>query len=162
MKCSFTGHRQIKTSHRPAIYDLIRRAVEYAYSRGCREFYSGGAIGFDTLAAREVIRFRIDHPDVRLVLVLPCLDQDSRWDEAEQSSYGYLIGVADEVRYVSDFYTDDCMKRRNRILAEEADILVAYLGRARSGAAQTVRMAAELGKEIYNLYPTLDSKWIAP
>jgi uncharacterized phage-like protein YoqJ len=135
----------------------LRRAVEYAYSRGCNEFYSGGAIGFDTVAAREVIRFRIDHPDVRLILLLPCVDQDKMWGEEAQSSYGYLIDVADEVRYVSESYTDDCMCRRNRALAEAADILIAYLGRARSGAAQTVRMASEMGKEVYNLYPTLDA-----
>lgn len=156
LRCSFTGHRQIKSSHKPEIYSLLHRAVEYAYSRGCNEFYSGGALGFDTLAAREVIRFRIDHPDVRLILLLPCIDQDKMWGESAQSSYEYLIDVADEVRYVSDGYTDDCMRRRNLALAEEADILIAYLGRARSGAAQTVRMAIEMGKEVYNLYPTLD------
>ena len=156
MKCSFTGHRIIKNQHKPKIHELLHRAVEYAYLSGCREFLCGGAIGFDTLAGREVVRFRMSHPDVRLVLILPCLGQDAKWSDAERNAYDHLVNAADEVRYVSEEYTDSCMKERNRILAEEADMLVAYLGRAWSGSAQTVRMATELGKEVYNLYPTLE------
>jgi hypothetical protein len=36
-------------------------------------------------------------------------------------------------------------------LAECADILIAYVNRWQSGAAQTVRMAQRLGKEVVNL-----------
>ena len=156
MVCSFTGHRSIAESHRGAISGLISRAVEYAYSEGCREFLSGGAIGFDTLAAREVIRFRISHPDVRLVMVLPCVNQDERWSESQRDAYGYLLRNADETVYVSEAYTPTCMKERNAYLAEHADMLVAYVGKSASGAAQTVRMAERLNKRIYNLYPTLE------
>ena len=62
--CSFTGHRKIELRHRENIYSMIERAVAYAYREGCRRFYTGGAVGFDTLAARAVINFRISHPDV--------------------------------------------------------------------------------------------------
>lgn len=156
--CAFTGHRQIATAHRAAVGGLIARAIAYAYSEGCRSFLSGGAVGFDTLAAREVVRFRISHPDVRLILVLPCINQDEHWSARDKDAYEYLLGVADEIRYISDGYTDDCMKRRNLALAEGADILIAYVGRSASGAGQTVRMADRLGKRVYNLYPTLDGE----
>ena len=154
--CSFTGHGKIREEHRGKIADLVARAVAYAYSKGCRSFYTGGAVGFDTVAAREVLRFRISHPDVRLVLLLPCVDQDKYWSPAQRSSYEYVLSVADEVVYVEEEYTDGCIKERNMLLAEKADIIIAYVGRYRSGAAQTVRMAESLGKEVYNLYPALD------
>lgn len=154
--CAFTGHRIIAAAHRDSVSGLILRAVEYAYGEGCRTFLSGGAVGFDTLAAREVIRFRLSHPDVRLVLVLPCLDQDKRWSARDRDAYEYIIGAADEVKYLADTYTDDCMKRRNFALASDADIIVAYVGRSASGAGQTVRMAERMGKRVYNLYPTLE------
>ena len=48
------------------------------------------------------------------------------------------------------------MRERNFALANAADILIAYVGRGVSGAAQTVRFADNLGKTIYNLYPTLE------
>lgn len=155
--CSFTGHRQIKAAHRKAIDDLVLRAIGFAYSKGCRIFMTGGAIGFDTVAARAVIVFRLSHPDVRLCCVLPCKNQDERWSDRQRDNYEYTISQANEVIYVSDEYTKDCMRRRNSVLAERADILISYVSRNESGAAQTVRMAERLGKEIYNLYPTLEN-----
>ena len=154
--CSFTGHRHIKAEHRPHIAELVKRGIEYAYGEGCRVFCSGGALGFDTLAAREVIRFRITHPDVKLILFLPCIDQASMWNSDQRDSYEYLIRTSDEIRYAADSYTDSCMRERNFMLADACDLLIAYSGRSRSGSSQTVGMAERLGKTVYNLYPTLD------
>ena len=154
--CSFTGHRQIKKEHESALPNLIYRAVEYAYSKGCRTFLTGGALGFDTLAAREVIRFRMLHSDVRLVLVLPCPEQANRWSGTQQRSYNHTLECADEIIYVSEEYTPTCLKKRNHKLACDADMLISYVSRSNSGSAQTVRMALSLGREVYNLYPSLD------
>ena len=154
--CSFTGHRSIKAEHEQRLPALIDKAVEYAYSEGCREFLAGGAVGFDTLAARSVVRFRLSHPDVRLMLVLPCTNQDEKWRDSQRGAYEYLLSVADEVEYISEEYTENCMRERNFRLANRADIVIAYVGRNRSGAAQTARMADSMGKTVYNLYKFLD------
>ena len=155
--CSFTGHRQIEKNHEMNISALILRSIEYAYDNGCRIFMAGGAIGFDTLAAREVIRFRMTHRDVKLRLALPCKEQDKSWSHEQRERYFHTLAEADEIVYLSDEYTKDCMKRRNDYLATSADILIAYVNRSRSGAAQTVRMAERLSKKVYNLYPALDN-----
>lgn len=155
MICSFTGHRSIAAEIRAELINLLSRAVEYAYNEGCRDFICGGALGFDTLAAREVIRFRMTHKGVRLILALPCIEQDLKWSEAQRNAYNFTLSAADEVIYTSDAYTKTCMAERNRFLAEKCDMLIAYAGRSSSGAAQTLRMAEREGKRIYNLYPTL-------
>ncbi len=155
--CSFTGHRRIELRHAEKISELLSRAVNYAYENGCRKFLAGGAIGFDTLAAREVIKFRISHPDVSLVLALPCINQDERWTDGQKDSYSYTLSAADEVIYISEEYTDTCMKERNRYLAESADMLIAYVSHSASGAGQTVRMAKQHGVPVYNLYGHLDA-----
>lgn len=156
--CSFTGHRQIKASHQKGIYPLVLRSIEYAYERGCRLFIAGGAIGFDTIAARQVILFRMTHPDVRLTLLLPCRNQDEKWSHSDRDAYNYVLSVADTVEYLADEYTDDCMRLRNMELASRCDILIAYVCRDRSGTAQTIRMAKGLGKEVYNIYPRLEEE----
>ena len=158
MVCSFTGHRQIALSHKERIDELLSRAIEYAYNEGCRTFLSGGAIGFDTLAARAVILFRMSHPDVHLKMLLPCISQDAMWTDAQKDAYEYILKAADSVEYVCEEYTPDCMKKRNYRLAEDCDILIAYVGRARSGSAQTLRFAQKMERRVYNLYPTLDKK----
>ena len=155
MTCSFTGHRQIARECRSEVVSMLQKAVEYAYSEGCRCFMCGGAIGFDTLAARAVISFRMTHSDVRLLLVLPCVEQDAKWNEAQKSAYSFTLEVADEVIYTSEAYTKSCMAERNLYLAENCDILIAYSGKSSGGSAQTVRMAQKCGKRIYNLYNTV-------
>lgn len=154
--CAFTGHRKIKEAHKKHLTGLLQRAINYAYERGCRRFITGGALGFDTEAAREVLRFRISHPDVSLMLFLPCLDQDAAWSERQRDAYEYILSSADEVRYVSESYDKSCMKRRNQAMAEECDIMIAYVARDYSGSAQTMRMATTLGREVYNLYGELE------
>ena len=155
--CSFTGHRTIKNEHKSRIVGIILSAIKYAYESGCREFLTGGALGFDTLAAKEVIKFRQTHSGVRLILCLPCVNQAENWSDRDKSLYDHILSFADEVIYISEDYTDSCMKERNFLLASKCDILIAYCGRAQSGSAQTLRMADSMGKEIINIYEELES-----
>lgn len=150
--CAFTGHRNIKYGHKAGLVHLLSVAVSAAYDKGCRRFIAGGAVGFDTLAAREVLRFRISHPDVSLILFLPCFDQDAGWGERQRDSFEYILSQADEVKYISETYDRECMKRRNQAMAEECDMMIAYVGHQRSGSSQTLRFATSLGKECINLY----------
>ena len=154
--CAFTGHRRIEDRHKGRIENLLKRAIAFAYENGCRTFATGGALGFDTLAAKEIIRFRMSHPDVRLAVILPCKNQSASWSTTQVNMYEYTLINADEIEYVSDEYTDVCMKERNRRLADMCDMMVAYVSRPYSGSAQTVRMASAAGKAVYNLYPTLE------
>ena len=154
--CAFTGHRKIEDAHKGRIDDLLARAIAFAYGQGCRTFVTGGALGFDTLAAREIIRFRISHPDIKLMIVLPCKNQSNSWSDSQVNMYEYTLLNADEIEYVSDGYTDSCMRKRNQRLADMCDMMIAYVSRPYSGSAQTVRMASSGGKIIYNLYPTLE------
>jgi uncharacterized phage-like protein YoqJ len=153
--CAFTGHRKIEERHKDNIESLLRRAISYAYSEGCRIFYTGGALGFDTLAAKEVIRFKLSHPDVSLRIILPCRNQSVSWSPSQIHLYEYTLMNADEIEYVTDEYEDGCMRLRNQRLADYCDLLIAYVSRSNSGSAQTARMAERAGKKVYNLYPSL-------
>ena len=153
--CAFTGHRRIELCHKDRIDDLVYRAIAFAYESGCRTFITGGALGFDTVAAKQIIIFRLSHPDVRLEIVLPCKNQSDAWSPEQISLYEYTLANADLIEYVSDEYTATCMKERNQRLASRCDMMIAYVSKPYSGAAQTVRMASKEEKVIYNLYPSL-------
>lgn len=150
--CAFTGHRKIVPEHYNALVDLLFRGISYVYSEGVRDFYIGGAVGFDTIAAQQVLRFRINHPDVKIHLVLPCMNQSERWSERQRDMYEYILSSADTVEILYENYVDGCMRDRNRRLVDYADVLIAYVGKGGSGSAQTRRMAEEKGITIYNLY----------
>ena len=150
--CSFTGHRIIDSAAMPRLGELIDRALDYLYEHGCRDFYNGGAIGFDILAARRVILFRMSHSDVRLHMILPCRNQTERWSHSDVDAYEHVLRSADTVEYLSDLYYDGCMRERNARLVELCDVLVAYVGRTSGGSAQTLRMTKTAGKTVYNLF----------
>lgn len=150
--CSFTGHRSIDIDDTDTLPTLIRRGIEYVYGLGVRRFCVGGALGFDTMAAKEVISFRMSHHDVELVLVLPCLDQAEMWSAQDREMYDFILSEANLVEYTSDRYYKGCMRVRNQRLVDLSDVVIAYLKRTASGAAQTVRMAHAAGKTVYNLY----------
>ena len=40
-------------------------------------------MGFDTLAAKTVLDLKKDYPDIKLILVLPCLNQTRGWKDAD-------------------------------------------------------------------------------
>ncbi len=153
--CSFTGHRVILAEHVLPLTELLTKAIEYAYSNGCRNFYCGGALGFDTMAAKLIISMRMKYSDMRLFLLLPCKNQSENWTSSEMGMYDFILSEADEVIYTSEEYKRGCMKIRNERLAEVCDIMIAFCGRMQSGSAQTLKIAHSMEKTVLNLYPRI-------
>ena len=73
--CCFTGHRIIPSGEKETIRNLLETAIEKAIQDGYRFFGAGGALGFDTLAAQTVLTLKQQYPHIRLILVLPCINQ---------------------------------------------------------------------------------------
>ena len=68
--CCFTGHRQIPLSELSALTLQLDATLDGLYREGCRDFYAGGAMGFDTLAASRVLLFRAAHPALPKALLI--------------------------------------------------------------------------------------------
>jgi uncharacterized phage-like protein YoqJ len=153
ISCCFTGHRTIPRADKVSVTECLVRTVAKLYEEGYRRFIAGGALGFDTVSASAVIAFRRTHPDVRLVLVLPCADQDASWGEADRKTYAAQKAEADEVVCLADRYYDGCMRVRNQYMVDHASACIAYLTRPRSGAGQTVRMAKAASLRLFNTAP---------
>ena len=149
--CCFTGHRTIREEDAKNIIGALDTHINRLVENGVSVFRSGGAMGFDTLAALCVIKCRQKNPHVRLVLFLPCRDQAKFWGEYEKGVHDYIIANADEVVYTSDEYWDGCMLHRNRLMVEGSSYCIAYCQRSRSGTAYTVAYAEKYGVEIINV-----------
>ena len=153
----FTGHRTIaedKETLSARLYALLERFVT---EQKVMDFYSGGAVGWDALAALTVLKLRESYPEVKLHLVLPCPfeEQSTKWNEAQKTEYLHILGLADSVEQVSDRYYNGCMKARNARLVELAsDYCICYWNpkHYRSGTGQMVRMAQRKGIEVINLF----------
>ena len=67
----FTGHRYIPVARLGELAERLDRVLARLYAAGYRTYITGGADGFDTLAALRIIELRRAHPDVRLVVAIP-------------------------------------------------------------------------------------------
>ncbi len=149
--CSFTGHRTIPDGMSEYLIKRIMDEVNYLYSLGIKTFLAGGAIGFDTLAAKAVLKCREVHDDIRLIIVIPCRDQARSWKQPDIDTYERIKKLANEVIYLSEHYYKGCMHRRNRYLIENSETCICYLTQGSGGTAYTVKYAKDKGLTVFNL-----------
>ena len=149
--CCFTGHRFLEKGFdssklSSAIVDMIEKGVD--------TFICGGALGFDTQAAIEVLKLKKrKYKDIKLYIFAPCQNQDARWYPRDQRMYHEILSNADYVDMPDTPYTNQCMKIRNYKMVDSSSYVIAYYdGTFASGTGQTVRYAEKCGLEIVNLY----------
>ena len=149
--CCFTGHRKIPLDQLESVTQRLRDAVLASIKDGYLYFGAGGALGFDTLAAKIVLELRTIYPEIKLILVLPCLDQAEKWNEEDKEEYERIKSLADKVVYTSGNYFNGCMQRRNRHLIDNSSLCICYLTERIGGTAYTVNYARDKGCMVVNL-----------
>ena len=147
----FTGHRQISYGDAVRLPALLEEVLTSLIDRGATVFRTGGAIGFDTVAALKVLELRERYPHIRLELILPCRNQTERWEEIAVKTYHYILEQADSHRFLFDTYFEGCMLERDRCLVEGSDVCVAFCNRSRGGTAYTFALALRSGLEVINV-----------
>ena len=147
----FTGHRYIKKELAERLPDMINSCVRKLINEGVVDFIAGGALGFDTLAALEVIKLRAEFPQIRLILALPCPEQADKWNKNQIKLYNQIVEDADVVQYVSDKYDNGCMMRRNKFMVDNSSKCIFYIARSRGGTYKTVEYALEKEQKLYNI-----------
>ncbi len=153
----FTGHRKIAGNEQELsnrLYAILEKIIS---GQRLTDFYTGGAVGFDTIAALNVLKIRESYPQIKLHLVLPCPfeEQTENWTTKQKTEFEHITSLADTVEYTSQHYHNSCMKVRNIRLVECAsEFCICYWNenRHRSGTGQTVRMALKKGLRIINLF----------
>ncbi len=147
----FTGHREIPLMKSIEIKKSLRITLEDLIARGYCYFGAGGALGFDTLAAQTVLELKTKYPQIRLILVLPCLSQADRWSDKDKVVYEDIKSRADKVVYTAQAYFSGCMHKRNRHLVDNSSICICYLTRNTGGTAYTVDYANKNGIKVINM-----------
>ena len=151
----FTGHRNIPNDYEELsgrLYSFVECGI---INLGLTDFYTGGAIGWDTLAAQTILRLRNDYPHIRLNLVLPCssIEQTAKWNQTQKDEYMRILSQADRIEYTSKHYFNGCMRLRNARLVELAtERCYCYWNgnRKQSGTFQTICLARTKGIMVVN------------
>lgn len=149
--CCFTGHRKISITDYDIIKMRLQASVEIAIKNGYRFFGAGGALGFDTLSAQTILNLKKKYPQIRLILVLPCITQTLGWKESDIDEYERIKSLADKVVYTSKEYSYGCMHKRNRHLVDYSSLCICYLTENKGGTAYTVKYAESKGVSVINI-----------
>ncbi len=142
------SHERLETILKQEILSFIRNGVS--------EFYTGGQTGIDTLAALLVISL-IDEigTTAHLHLVLPFKDMQAGFTRLQRDDFDWIKRHADTVTYISETYTPDCYRKRNRYMIEKSQYLIAVAGKQtpHSGTHMTINMARKKGIDIVTINP---------
>lgn len=163
--CAFTGYRPSKLpfsseddpeciSLKMRLKDEIYNAVEQGYT----DFLCGMALGSDTWAAEAVLEVQYTLEGIKEVLLhayIPFSGQDARWSARNRRRYHKILSGCASVTVISSHYLPDCMERRNRVMVQRADRLIAIFDGKNGGTQNTIRMAHEKGIELRILSPVL-------
>ncbi len=71
------------------------------------------AQGADLWCSQIVLDLQKKNPALKLHCVLPCKGQESKWTASAQERYCSILAQANEVIYVGQEYSRDCMMKRN-------------------------------------------------
>ena len=153
-KVSFTGHRPEKLpffgEDDPMCVELkerIFKEISALADDGATEFYTGMARGVDMWCAEAVLKLRTVRQEIKLIAVIPCPEQDSRWNAADKQRYRRILEQCDKQITVSPKYTNDCFHKRDRAIVELCDVLLAVFDGRSGGTKYTVEFAKGKGKK---------------
>jgi len=159
LKCAFTGHRENKldpqwsessaicASLKQQIYDTI----ENLYESGISYFICGMAHGCDLYFAEAVLKFKENHPDVQLEAAIPYAGQADRWSGPIKKRYDAVLNSCCTQTILQQYYTRDCMMRRNRYMVDNASVLIAVYNGSPGGTRNTILYAMRQGLEIIEI-----------
>ncbi len=149
--CCFTGHRKIPFSELDCINQNLEATLIRLIENGITDFCAGGALGFDTLAAKQVLNLKEKYPHIQLILILPCISQSNSWNNEDKAVYEDIKSKSDKIIYTSEHYFRGCMQVRNRALVDNSSVAVCYLSESTGGTAYTVKYAEKKGLTVINL-----------
>ncbi|MFI3292812.1 MAG: SLOG family protein [Rikenellaceae bacterium] len=157
---AFTGNRNLTSPDKASGSTLEKRIrnklyalLEEQYNQGKYQFLCGYALGWDMLAAEEVLRLQKLHPEIELIAVIPFDGQEEKFPFFERLRYRKLRKRATYTVVIAQEYSNQAYHDRNDYMLANASKVIAYHnGKPRSGTGSTIRKATEQGIEVVNLY----------
>ena len=148
MTVTFFGHSTVTdfTDIKELLYQTVKNLIA---DEDKVTFYLGGYGDFDNIAARVCRELKSEHKQIEVVLVTPYLtpSQQKKIREMEDrrlydaSVYPPLENVPPRLAII----------KRNEWMAENADVIFAYVKYSHGGAFRAVAYAQKKGKKIINL-----------
>lgn len=150
-KCCFAGQQKLPKGKIRSIIMRLDCEVENLIKQGVTTFISGGALGFDQVAASLILAKKEMGKKIRLVFVLPGKSQDEFWNAEQKKLYRNLLTEADELLYVSKGDHGDGIKERNCYMVDHSAYCICALRGSLRDVDNMIRYAREKGVRVINV-----------
>ena len=143
--CCISGKRNIPPEREESIRKELLGKIIDAKNEGCRIFICGFARGTDIMAAKTVIDLRkylsqSENITLKLKAYLPYKDRKNNHTIKE------LLKECDDVIICSEYYYKGCYLVRDKIMADNADMLIAVTDKEETGGTGYTIRCAEKNK----------------
>lgn len=147
MYTAFFGHSDITESSE--LRQLLDQTIEqHICSLRTTEFLTGGMGNFDAIAENAVIRAKKQHPEIKLILVIPYLTAKlEKQKEYYEQRYDMVL-YPNELRGV---HPKGAITKRNRWMVDSSENIICCINRNIGGAWTAVNYAGKKGKNVTNL-----------
>lgn len=165
MTVCFTGHRSIQgVYYDPEKLDTnwittgtrVFEVIHKLLKEGHKTFISGGALGFDQLAAHAVIHHKI-HTDnsIELWMALPFPEFERKWPAKSRVLLDNIIGCADKTFYINQGpYSAWKLFARNEWMVDHSSTIVAmYIPNMKGGTKACLDYAVKKLKRRITINP---------
>ncbi|MBQ9845411.1 MAG: DUF1273 family protein [Oscillospiraceae bacterium] len=148
--CCFTGHRDMPKDLLP-IRKRLKAEIISAIDKGYTDFYVGGAIGFDTLAAKVLLELRMEGYSIKVHLIYPFDGFTDKFPAKDKAVYDTLLPKFDTVTCASKARGKEGFYKRNRCLVDVSSHCIAYMTKEQGGTAYTFNYAISQGCTVINI-----------
>lgn len=147
MICTFVGHAEVYEPIETKLYEVIENCLENVEEA---VFYVGGRGEFDRMAAKTVRAAKNRHKEkkIRLYLVEPYMRAELNEEKEYYEEFYDGVIIPSEL---SGVHPKSAITKRNRLMVDWSDLVIAYVYRDFGGAAETLRYARKKEKIIINL-----------
>lgn len=140
--CFFSGHRRFSKKNEILLKKYLKTEITVMIRNGFDTFLTGGADGFDTLAAEAVMEIKETNPQIELVIYSPFPGAEIRLDRDLRMRQCRCV-------YTSEKYHKDAFKIRNYRMVDDSQAGIVFCLRPRSGTGQTIRYAEKKGIRLF-------------
>lgn len=135
---------------------IEKSLIEYV-ENGLEWVIISGQMGVELWAAEVVFDLQLQYPDIKLAILTPFLNQESKWNETNKEYYEFILSQADFVDSITkrEYESPLQFKLKNEFLLRKSDGLLLLYDEETQGSPKYLLEAARKKQESTDFFISL-------
>lgn len=134
--------------------DYIKKAIEKPLlgflDEGLEWVLISGQMGVELWAAEVVFELQLHFPELKLAILTPFLNQESKWNESNKEYYDFIISQADFVDSITkrEYESPLQFRQKNQFLVDKSDGLLLVYDEEKEGSPKFLLEIAKKKQQV--------------